>query len=184
MGAMAERSFSYFVRSVWLFDCLANSTKDNAYREVHAGRPVPDGLANSSCHPRAPLSGIHNFSQLKAGFPLKNSAGMTFRECIMPGTGTADQCDDSILRLSSVTTGFAPSGCTDSSVWKDNCPRSSLSFGASSITCQFLPSVLASGCEDSRGARADCAESKVAHEQRRKKLKEQIRVRVNCKINL
>jgi CheY-like chemotaxis protein len=41
-----------------------------------------DALANSICHPRMPLSGIHDFNILQTGFPLRISAGMTICECI------------------------------------------------------------------------------------------------------
>jgi predicted RNase H-like HicB family nuclease len=36
-----------------------------------------DAFANSRCHPRMPLSGIHNFSNLQTGFPIRIASGMT-----------------------------------------------------------------------------------------------------------
>jgi len=42
-----------------------------------------DALANSICHPRMLLSGIHDFGRLQAGFPLRITAGMTFCERIL-----------------------------------------------------------------------------------------------------
>jgi hypothetical protein len=36
-----------------------------------------DALANSRCHPRMSLSGIHDFSNLQTGFPIRIASGMT-----------------------------------------------------------------------------------------------------------
>jgi len=41
-----------------------------------------DALANSNCHARMLLSGIHDFSRLQSGFPPKIIAGMTICDAI------------------------------------------------------------------------------------------------------
>jgi hypothetical protein len=42
-----------------------------------------DALANSICHARMTLSGIHDFNRLQSGFPIKIASGMTICETII-----------------------------------------------------------------------------------------------------
>src|SRR6185369_3717170 len=72
-------------------------------------------------------------------------------------------------RFSSGVVGVvAPSGCSDCSVWKGTWSRSSLTLGASSITCQFFPTGTARGLGGSMGVGVFLA-SNMVQAQRRKK---------------
>jgi len=50
-------------------------------RAMQAG-PKIDANANSICHARMTLSGIHDFNGLQSGFPIKITSGMTICESI------------------------------------------------------------------------------------------------------
>jgi hypothetical protein len=48
------------------------------YLDNAATTPMePEGNCKTFCHARMLLSGIHDFKQLKAGFPPRSVAGMT-----------------------------------------------------------------------------------------------------------
>lgn len=59
-------------------DQILAAVEDGVFVEV-----IDDALANSICHPRVLLSGIHDFHKLEPGFPIKNASGMTNCECII-----------------------------------------------------------------------------------------------------